>query len=199
MSEKPSTLSPAEDLEKAGGSRRNFLVGATGVLGGSAGLLTVTPFSLSLRPSRKAQAEGAPINIGINELAAGDLRLAVWRLKPVWVFGRSQSMIDVARENAKELSDPESNASLQPEYCKNEFRSIKPNIFIAVGLCTHLGCSPGQIKDGSGFLCACHGSRFDVAGRVVKGSPAPTNLIVPPHRYVGDDEVVIGEDENTAA
>jgi len=198
MSEKKSASSQSYSPKKEEDSRRNFLVGATGILGGSAGLLAATPFSFSLRPSKKAQADGAAVKVDVKGLKASELRLVVWRLKPIWVFGRSQIMMDEAKERAGELSDPESQSSLQPEYCKNEFRSIKPNVFIAVGLCTHLGCSPGKSEKNDGFLCACHGSRFDVAGRVVKGSPAPTNLIVPPHRYAGDDEVIIGEDENTS-
>lgn len=175
-------------------NRRNFLIGVTGVLGGVSGVLAAVPFASSLRPSRKAQAEGAPVTINIEGgVKPGELRTTVWRLKPVWVFGRDREMIDLANNEKNGLADPDSNDSLQPEYCKNETRSIKPEIFVAVGLCTHLGCSPG--KDGNnGFLCACHGSRFDVSGRVVKGSPAPTNLIIPPHYYADDDEIVIGED-----
>lgn len=185
------------DSENTEDNRRRFLLGATSVLGGGAGLLSAVPFASSLRPSKKAQAEGAPVNVSVGNLAVGELRVTVWRLKPVWIFGRDQEMIDAARQEESVLSDPQSEASLQPSYCKNEFRSIKPDIFIAIGLCTHLGCSPGRAADkNGGFLCACHGSRFDVAGRVVKGSPAPTNLIIPPHRYAAADSVVIGEDES---
>lgn len=176
--------------------RRRLLLGITGAVGGSSGLVAATPFFTSLRPSRKARAEGAPIKININGLAAGDLRRDVWRLKPVWVFGRNEEMLSYAKSQVDELSDPDSSSSLQPNYCQNENRSIKPKVFVAIGLCTHLGCSPGQLADKKeGFLCACHGSRFDVAGRVYSGSPAPTNLIVPSHRYVSNEEIVIGEDD----
>ena len=176
--------------------RRRFLLGITGAVGGGSGLVAATPFFISLRPSKKARAEGAPIRVNINGLAAGELRRDVWRLKPVWMFGRNEEMLSYAKSRTGELSDPDSSSSLQPGYCQNENRSIKPEVFVAIGLCTHLGCSPGQSADKKeGFLCACHGSRFDIAGRVFGGSPAPTNLIVPPHRYVNDEEIVIGEDD----
>lgn len=179
--------------------RRNFLIGATGAIGGVAGVLAVTPFVGSLRPSRKTKIEGAAVKISIAGLIAGELRRAFWRKKPIWLFGRDQAMLDYAGKSSAELADPNSETSLQPAYCQNDARSIKPEVFVAVGLCTHLGCTPAQAVDRKeGFLCACHGSRFDVAGRVVKGSPAPSNLMIPPHYYAGENEIVIGEDNGPA-
>lgn len=175
--------------------RRSLLLGMTGAVGGIGGLVAAAPFAASLRPSKKARAEGAPIRVNIDGLAAGELRRDVWRLKPIWIFGRDAEMLSHASAQADGLTDPDSNSSAQPDYCKNDARSIKPEVFVAVGLCTHLGCSPGQAADRKdGFLCACHGSRFDVAGRVFGGSPAPSNLVVPPHHYASDNEIVIGED-----
>lgn len=185
-----------EYTEEEKRKRRRLLIGVTGAVGAGAGLVAATPFAASLRPSKKARAEGAPIKVNIGGLAAGELRRDVWRLKPVWVLGRNAEMLDHAQTQTEGLADPESKASLQPDYCRNDTRSIKPEVFVAIGLCTHLGCSPGQVADKKeGFLCACHGSRFDVAGRVFSGSPAPDNLIIPPHRYAGDDEIIIGEDD----
>lgn len=156
-------------------------------------MVAVVPFVGSLRPSRKTQAAGAPVSVSIQGMAEGDLRVFVWRQKPVWVLRRSQAMIDELKEEPSELIDPDSASSDQPEYCKNKTRSITPEYFVAVGLCTHLGCSPGRER-GKGFLCACHGSRFDFAGRVFKGSPAPKNLFIPPHHYDDDGNIVVGAD-----
>lgn len=195
------TASTTEDsgAEEETLKKRRLLIGATGAIGAGAGLAAATPFVASLRPSKKAYAEGAPVSINIKGLTPGELRRDVWRLKPIWVLGRNDDMLSHAKSESADLADPESQASLQPAYCQNENRSIKPGVFVAVGLCTHLGCSPGQVADKKrGFLCACHGSRFDVAGRVFAGSPAPDNLIIPPHRYVGDDEIIIGEDDVSA-
>ena len=184
------------DSEEEKLKRRRLLIGVTGAVGAGAGLAAATPFAVSLRPSKKARAEGAPIRVNIGGLAPGELRRDVWRLKPVWVLGRDAEMLAHAKTESADLADPNSEASLQPDYCRNDHRSIKPEVFVAIGLCTHLGCSPGQVADrNKGFLCACHGSRFDVAGRVFAGSPAPDNLIIPPHRYDGDGEIVIGEDD----
>lgn len=200
MSEGGSASSTIDDgAEDGKDSRRRFLVGVTGVVGGATGVLAAVPFIGALRPSRKTLAAGAPIKTSVLNLASGELRTAVWRLKPVWIFGRDKAMNAAADETADELADPNSEDSMQPEYCKNSHRSIKPDVFVAVGLCTHLGCSPGREAEGDGFLCACHGSRFDSAGRVFRGSPAPKNLIIPPHHYPNEGEVVIGEDGNDIA
>ncbi|MBE8157818.1 MAG: ubiquinol-cytochrome c reductase iron-sulfur subunit, partial [Betaproteobacteria bacterium] len=159
----------------------------------------VAPFVASLRPSRKTKAAGGPVEVALKDIAEGVLRVTVWRQKPLWVLHRNRRMIDEIEKNADAggLLDPDSESSLQPEYCKNKTRSIKPEYFVAVGLCTHLGCSPGR-ENQKGFLCACHGSRFDFAGRVVKGSPAPTNLVIPPHYYDGNGNIVIGADSAAA-
>ena len=172
--------------------RRRALLGISSVLGGISSLAALVPFSSSLRPSRKAQAAGAPIVVSLQNIAEGDLRVSVWRQKPVWILRRSAQMI-AEIDKADNLLDPNSDGSVQPEYCKNKMRSIKPEYFVAVGLCTHLGCSPGREKE-QGFLCACHGSRFDFAGRVVKGSPAPKNLFIPPHYYDNNGNVIVGAD-----
>ena len=149
-----------------------------------------------MRPSRKTQAEGGPIKVEIKDILPGRLGVHVWRLKPIWILRRNNEMLENVRAATSELGDPKSAKSMQPAYCKNETRSIKPDVFVAVGLCTHLGCSPRPPRpnQGDGFLCACHGSRFDFAGRVFKGSPAPLNLIIPPHHYADDNTIVIGED-----
>ncbi|MGI9307110.1 MAG: ubiquinol-cytochrome c reductase iron-sulfur subunit [Gammaproteobacteria bacterium] len=191
---------PAEANEEkvSGTGRRRALLGVSSVLGGAGAAAAMAPFAASLRPSRKTRAAGAPIAVSLRNINEGDLRIAVWRQKPVWVLRRSRKMLDdIEKFSAEELLDPDSESSAQPEYCKNKTRSIKPEYFVAVGLCTHLGCSPGR-ESGRGFLCACHGSRFDFAGRVVKGSPAPQNLFVPPHYYGEDDSIVIGADSAAA-
>ena len=184
-------------LSDEGKGRRRALLGVSSVLGGVGSAAALTPFVASLRPSRKTRAAGAPVEISLQGIAEGDLRVSVWRQKPVWILHRNRKMIDEIEKGADELLDPDSESSLQPEYCKNKTRSIKPEYFVAVGLCTHLGCSPGR-ENQRGFLCACHGSRFDFAGRVMKGSPAPKNLIVPPHYYDENNSIVIGADSAAA-
>ena len=176
--------------------RRNFLLIGTGSVGACVAGLVATPFAASLRPSLRTEIAGAPVKIGTEGLKPGELRRTSWRKKPVWVFGRDAEMLEQSATEEEALSDPDSESSLQPSYCKNKNRSIKPEIFVAIGLCTHLGCTPAQSENKKeGFLCACHGSRFDIAGRVVSGSPAPKNLIVPPHRYDEDGKtLIVGED-----
>lgn len=154
----------------------------------------VVPFAASFAPSRKTKGEGAPVTVDISGMERGKLNIVPWRRKPVWVLLRTPEQLSTLEGIDEELSDPGSDASIQPEYCKNATRSIKPEVFIAVGICTHLGCSPAT-NFPSGFLCACHGSYFDVAGRVLKGSPAPTNLTIPDHHYVDDGTVVVGVSE----
>lgn len=153
-------------------------------------------------PSERAKAAGAPVEVDVSKLAPGEMMTAEWRGQPVWIINRTDEMTaDLAEHNDK-LSDPNCEiTSQQPAYCKNENRAIKPNIGVMVGICTHLGCSPtAKLEEGGdmgenwtgGFYCPCHGSKFDLAGRVFKGSPAPTNLVVPPHSYVGDNTLIIG-------
>ncbi|OAI16504.1 ubiquinol-cytochrome c reductase iron-sulfur subunit [Methylomonas lenta] len=190
-------------------SKRQFLTSALSVVGAvGAGYLAV-PFLSQMQPSAKAMAAGAPVEVDLSKMESGQLIRAAWRGKPVWVLNRTPEVISTLSTLDSQLADPLSNESVQPEYSKNSLRSIKPEIFVAVGLCTHLGCSPtfrpeiGPSDLGSdwkgGFFCPCHGSWFDLAGRVYRGVPAPTNLEVPPYRYITDTLIIIGEDTEGAA
>lgn len=189
--------------EQAKQQRRKFLIGASGSLGIGAGLLALWGFLNTFRPSRKTKAEGAAVKVSVKGMQPAELRRTVWRKKLIWVLARGQEQLQNANneEVTSQLSDPESDSSLQPDYCKNKLRSRKDEYFVAIGLCTHLGCSPkwDPSQDGGVFYCACHGSRFDVAGRVFSGSPAPSNLVIPPHYFDEDDNVVIGADDAPAA
>lgn len=190
--------------------RRNFLIGATSVVG-SAGVVGVAvPFVGSWNPSAKALAAGAPVKVDISKLSPGEILgpIPAWRDKPVFVIKRSNSMLEVLNTLNDRLADPESQREQQPSYAQNETRSIRPDVLVLVGLCTHLSCSPKfrpaiqpEVYDEEwigGFFCPCHGSKFDLAGRVYAGVPAPSNLEVPPHFYESDSVIVIGEDEGTA-
>ena len=188
--------------------RRRFLTAATTVVGGVGVAFALVPFISSMQPSAKARAAGAPVRADISKLEEGQMIRVKWRGKPVWVVKRTPEMLDTLAGLEGELRDPASQESEQPEYAQNEVRSIKPEILILIGICTHLGCSPTYRPDVApadlgadwlgGFFCPCHGSRFDIAGRVYAGVPAPTNLPVPPHRYLSDTEIMIGEDEGVA-
>lgn len=190
--------------EDVNASKRQFLTTALSVVGAvGAGYLAV-PFLSQMQPSAKAMAAGAPVEVDISKMEAGQLLRVAWRGKPVWILNRTPEALKTLAEVEGQLADPSSNDSIQPASSKNAVRSIKPEIFIAVGLCTHLGCSPtfrpeiaphdlGEDWKG-GFFCPCHGSKFDLAGRVYRGVPAPTNLDVPPYRYVTDTQIIIGED-----
>jgi ubiquinol-cytochrome c reductase iron-sulfur subunit len=190
--------------EDVNASKRQFLTRALTVVGAvGAGYLAV-PFLSQMQPSAKAMAAGAPVEIDISKLETGQLLRVAWRGKPVWVVNRTPEALKTLSEVESQLADPDSEESIQPTSSKNKVRSIKPEIFIAVGLCTHLGCSPtfrpeiaphdlGSDWKG-GFFCPCHGSKFDLAGRVYSGVPAPTNLEIPPYRYVTDTQIIIGED-----
>lgn len=196
--------------EDVNASKRQFLTTALTVVGTvGAGFLAV-PFLSQMQPSAKAMAAGAPVDVDISKLETGQLLRVAWRGKPVWILNRTPEVLKTLATLEDQLADPGSEESEQPESSKNAVRSIKPEIFIAVGLCTHLGCSPtfrpeiaphdlGADWKG-GFFCPCHGSKFDLAGRVYRGVPAPTNLEVPPYRYVTDTRIIIGEDaeEKTA-
>lgn len=191
--------------------RRNFLIGATSVVG-SAGVVGVAvPFLGSWNPSAKALAAGAPIKIDISKLVPGEIvgPIPAWRDKPVFVVKRSEEQLAKLNSQNDRLADPDSNEiAQQPQYAKNETRSIRPEVLVLVGICTHLSCSPKfrpaiapQEFDAEwvgGFYCPCHGSKFDLAGRVYSGVPAPTNLPVPPHYYESESVIVIGEDGGTA-
>jgi ubiquinol-cytochrome c reductase iron-sulfur subunit len=164
------------------------------------------PFLASMLPSERAKAAGAPVEVDISKLAPGEMMTVEWRGKPVWIINRTKEMLDAMTKIGEKLADPKSDKNMQPEYAKNATRSIKPEILVAVGICTHLGCSPTEkFKTGAesgidpswpgGFLCPCHGSTFDLAGRVYKSMPAPDNLEIPPHMYLGDAKLIIGEDK----
>lgn len=194
--------------EKVDKTRRNLVV-ATSVAGGAAGIGAAVPFAASMWPSERARAAGAPIEVDVSRIAPGELAVFEWRGKPVWVLRRTQQMIASLKSVEPRLSDPNSKASEQPQYAQNEYRSARPDLLVLVGVCTHLGCSPqekpadAKAEMGAdwpgGFYCPCHGSKFDFAGRVFNGSPAPTNLVVPPYTVVSDSKVVIGEDEKSKA
>ncbi len=165
---------------------------------------TALPFVASMQPSARARAAGAPVEIDIDKLAPGTMMIVEWLGKPVWILRRTPEMLASLERATPQLADPESRQPQQPEYATNPGRSIKPDVLVAVGICTHLGCSPspaftpGDPQLGAdwpgGFLCPCHGSTFDFAGRVFRNKPAPTNLEVPPHAYLSDNRLVIGED-----
>ncbi len=188
--------------------KRRFLIGATSVVGGIGVVAAATPFVMSLFPSERAKAAGAPVEVDISKIEPGMKINVGWRGKPIWLLNRTEAMLKTLPEMDSVVVDPNSEEPHQPAYCKNEGRSIKPNMWIAIGICTHLGCSPtfrpevapadlGPEWKG-GFFCPCHQSKFDLAGRVFKGVPAPTNLWIPPHRYATDTRVVIGEDPKSA-
>jgi ubiquinol-cytochrome c reductase iron-sulfur subunit len=188
-------------------ARRNLLV-ASGAVSVVAGAAVAVPFAWSWWPSERAKAAGAPVEADISRLAPGEMQIVEWRGKPVWILRRTKEMLDAVKAADDKVADPNSEVDKQPDYAKNEFRSVKPEILVLVGICTHLGCSPqpksaeakGEMGAdwGGGFLCPCHGSKFDLAGRVYKGSPAPVNLDVPPYTYVSDGTILIGEDKKGA-
>jgi ubiquinol-cytochrome c reductase iron-sulfur subunit len=194
------------DREKGDQTRRTLVV-ATSVVGGAAAVAAAVPFVASMMPSERAKALGAAVEAEIATLQPGELRVFEWRGKPVWVIRRTKEMIESLRAVVPNLTDPESKHSEQPKYAKNEFRSAKPDIMVMEGVCTHLGCSPqnkpaeARAEMGAdwvgGFYCPCHGSKFDYAGRVFRGAPAPTNLKVPPYTFVSDGALLIGEDQET--
>ncbi len=195
--------------ERVDKSKRQFLTTALTVVGAVGSGYLAVPFLSQMQPSVKAMAAGAPVEVDISKIEEGQLIRVAWRGKPVWVLQRSPEVLKTLTTLDGELRDPQSMESSQPELSKNPARSLKPEIFVAVGLCTHLGCSPtfrpevaphdlGEKWKG-GFFCPCHGSWFDLAGRVYKGVPAPTNLEVPPYRYVNDTQIIIGEAEGKIA
>ncbi len=188
---------------------RRRLIVATAAVGGAGAVTAVVPFVSSMLPSERAKAAGAPVEVDVSNLAPGQMITVEWRGKPVWIINRSQEMLDTLVKLEEAVADPKSDGKQQPEYCKNPTRSIKPNLLVAVGICTHLGCSPtSKFKKGAeegmpedwqgGFICPCHGSTFDFAGRVFRNKPAPSNLEVPPHTYLSDTRILIGEDKKGA-
>jgi ubiquinol-cytochrome c reductase iron-sulfur subunit len=185
--------------DEADNNRRRFLTAATVVVGAVGTGFVAVPFLSSWSPSARARSAGAPVQADISKLEPGQQIIVKWRGKPVWVVRRDEKALATLPKVEDELRDPSSENSIQPEYAHNEYRSRKPEILIMVGICTHLGCSPTYQPEitadfQGGFFCPCHGSKFDFAGRVYQGVPAPTNLEVPPHYYASDSLVVIGED-----
>lgn len=184
--------------------RRRFLVAATTVVGGAGVAALAVPFLASWQPSARAQAAGAPVEVNVSQIEPGQRISVAWRGRPVWIVRRTPEMLELLPEIRERLRDPDSDVlSQQPEYARNEFRSIKPEILVLIGICTHLGCSPAFRPDlgaadmgadwPGGWLCACHGSRFDMAGRVYRNVPAALNLEVPPYFFSSDDVIVVGE------
>jgi len=189
--------------------RRKLLVGGAAAVGGLGAAALVGSMAASMSPSARAKAAGAPIEADISKIGKGQLLTVEWRGKPVWIVNRTEEALATLTADLDRLSDPASDVEAQPAYAQNETRSIKPQFLVVVGVCTHLGCSPtyrpelappdlGSDWDG-GFFCPCHGSKFDLAGRVYAGVPAPTNLEIPPYRYVDDNTIVVGEDPEGGA
>ncbi len=192
------------DSDNLGLSRRRFLTSVATVVGGVGAIATTWPFISTMTPSAKAKAIGAPIEVDIGDMKPGELRIEKWQGKPVWILRRNQQTLEDLVTLDDAVRDPDSLENQQPDYAKNEYRSRKAEYLVVVGICTHLGCSPTytpadeQHNLGSewkgGFFCPCHGSRFDLAGRVFKGVPAPANLIVPPYQFLSDTRILIGDD-----
>lgn len=188
--------------------KRNFLTATTAVVGAVGAGFAAVPFIASWQPSARAKAAGAPEEANISKLEEGGLLRVKWRGKVCWVVRRSQQNLDDLKKLDGGLADPNSAVAQQPSYCTNATRSIKPEYGVLVGICTHLGCSPTYRPEVApadlgadwvgGFYCPCHGSKFDLAGRVYAGVPAPTNLEVPPHSYISDDVILIGVDGGAA-
>ena len=191
--------------EKSVNEHRRMLVISTGAVGAAGALAAVSTLFVSMAPSERAKAAGAPVEVDLAKLEPGMLITEEWRGKPVWILHRTNEMLSKLGETAALVSDPDSKLAMQPKYATNIERSIKPEYLVLVGICTHLGCSPTQKLEAGeasglgadwsgGFFCPCHGSKFDLAGRVYKGVPAPTNLEVPPHQFLSDSRLLIGDD-----
>ena len=195
-----------DDVDRLDRNRRHFLTVATAVTGLVGVGAAAIPFLASLKPSARAQALGAPVEVAIGAMQPGELVRVLWRGKLIFVLRRSEEMLSRLPEGLDNLADPDSEvAEQQPDYAANEFRSVKPEFLVVEGSCTHLGCAPLEDFEvrpaedwAGGFFCPCHGSKFDLAGRVYKRVPAPTNLRIPPHRFVRDDLILIGQDTGAA-
>lgn len=190
-------------------TKRRFLIVANSVAGAVAGATVALPFAMSMTPSARARAAGSPVEVDIDKIEPGMMITVEWRGKPVWIVHRTQAMIDSLKMVETVVADPKSSSPMQPEYARDNGRAIKAQYLVLVGICTHLGCSPSQkLSAGSdsglggdwpgGFFCPCHGSKFDLAGRVFKGAPAPVNLEVPPYSYLSDTRLLIGVDSKGA-
>ena len=189
--------------------RRRFLTNATVAVGAVGTGFAVVPFVGSMNPSERAKAAGAPVEADVSKLEPGQMMTVEWRGKPVWIVRRTERNINDLPSLDGKLADPNSDIPQQPEYAQNATRSIKPEYSVLVGICTHLGCSPTYRPDigaadlggpdwKGGFFCPCHGSRFDLAGRVYSGVPAPTNLVVPPYHFLSDSRIMVGVDQGAA-
>ncbi len=200
------SLDAAAAMPGASDPERRFWLIATGAAGGVAALGTAVPFVSSFAPSERAKAMGAAVEVDIGDIPPGGMKTVEWRGKPVWIQRRTADMIAALKGQEAQLADPDSARDGLPEALRNPGRSMKPEVFVAVGICTHLGCSPSAVAQGSGnpsvgadwpggFFCPCHGSTFDLAGRVFKNKPAPTNLEIPPHRYLSDSRLLIGDSD----
>jgi ubiquinol-cytochrome c reductase iron-sulfur subunit len=191
--------------EEVDPSRRQFLTAATMATGAIGTAFAIAPFVASWKPSARAKALGAPIEVDISKLEAGAMMAVQWRNQPVWIVRRTKEMLDRLTANDHNLKDPKSDSSDQPPYAHNEQRARKPEYLVLLGTCTHLGCLPKQrfavgVGEGGpdwpgGWFCVCHGSRFDMAGRVFQGSPAAVNLRVPPYDFINDTKILVGADE----
>ena len=181
------------------------MTAAATVVGGAGAVATAVPFVKTFIPSARARAIGAPVEVEIGDLRPGELKVELWQGKPVWILRRRPESLAALAALEGQVRDPASAADQQPAYARNRHRSVRPEFLVVIGLCTHLGCSPSYIRRDErghelgddwqgGFYCPCHGSRFDLAGRVFKGVPAPSNLMVPPHRYLSESKILIGDD-----
>lgn len=189
-------------VDSSGFTRRHFLTVATLVTGGAGAVATAVPFVASFNPSARARALGAPVEVDVGKLEPGGMTKVEWRGKAIFVVHRTDEMLERLDNQGVDLADPDSEESIQPEYAENRHRSARPRYAVLEGVCTHLGCAPsarfeiGPADLGAdwpgGFFCPCHGSKFDLAGRVFAGVPAPTNLSVPPHRFLDDNRILIG-------
>ena len=188
--------------------RRRFLVAATSVVGAAGAVGAAVPFVGSWFPSAKAKAAGAPVKVNVSKIEPGQQMIAEWRGQPVFIVRRTQEILGNLTKIEGDLSDPDSKASVQPTYVDPKTRSIKPEVLLLIGICTHLGCSPTFRPEVApadlgpkwvgGYFCPCHGSHYDLAGRVFKSQPAPLNLPVPPHSYESDEIIVVGVDTEKA-
>lgn len=185
-------------------NRRRFLTSAATVVGGAGAVAATMPFIATMAPSAKTKAIGGPIEVDVSKLQPGGLVIEKWQGKPIWILRRTKEMLEDVVSLDVVVDDPSSEKSSQPSYAKNEYRSIKDEFLVVIGICTHLGCSPKYLLKGSdnspsegwkgGFFCPCHGSSFDLAGRVYKNVPAPTNLVVPPYKFISPSILLIGDD-----
>jgi ubiquinol-cytochrome c reductase iron-sulfur subunit len=201
----PAFAALADNAHEHDAERRKMVL-LTSAVAGVAVVATAVPFVSSFAPSERARASGASVEADISDILPGGIKTVEWRGKPVWVVRRTPEMLATLPGLDKKLVDPASQENQQPEYARNAHRAIKPEFLVAVGICTHLGCSPSSVPLGSnnpsvgsdwqgGFFCPCHGSFFDLAGRVYKNVPAPTNLEIPPHKYLSEGKLLIGEDD----